>query len=1018
MNESVFNALLKLSYFIIKQNDVSQEAAFLISIKDYLAKFNIYIEGQVLFNKYRNQKNSLLPNQKKIQSYYKGEDIKSLCYRFDNELLMHEKFFIAVCLVECTSKCGLYTKKTQEIIRLLVISCGINTREFTTINNFILEKDEQRLIHLSDLYISNSEENINDDLEGAWIEKNRPSEMVNIPKIVCDTLKGKIFFHYQQNLNNILFKYKGEEPLYFNKDLINQGELYLFKNKDKLLFDNKVIIDYKELSNIILNQGTKKAIVFTGKSIEYNSKRQFNTLKSFTFSAKSGSLVGILGGKNSEKQVLTKLLVGELAPDKGNILINGYDITQNAFKIQGLIGYVPSENRLRSGLTIYENYYFIAKLYFRNLSDRRIKELILRVFNELGLQNIISVVWNKQTKENLSELQQRLICLGLEIIKDPAVLVLEEIFDDLTPIETQSLIGVLREQAMKGKLIIASSTPPLLFNVKEFDSVWLFDREGYPIYNGKPDALHSYFCSQAKITKEDSAIVTSQEIWQIINRKEIEPGREYTNKREISPKGWFELYNQKIAPKIKIHGFRNVLPQTKVRLQDLDKQLVVFLKRDLIAFFRQPPLFLRYFLVFVAVAILTGLFCRHSSFGSYSFGKNENLSFFYFLNTINSLVFGIWIGVEAIKREGAFYWLNKLYKLSSISYFSSKISLHCLLLAVLFSFYTFITYAIIGHLSLAVKHSFVYLLIGVAGSTVGYNISIYTKSIRNVYLLAIVLISFQIIFSGQIVPFEKFPIGLQGEKNVPVIADLSLIKWGHEALVVDQAVENKYTRIFFNEEKFLGLSKLYNEIILPELQNKVNNCFYLQNEKEDDSGLRKNLDFIKEEIEKMPQNFDVFPFEFVSSLNVEDFNEGIGMECINYINYIQYYLFEETDNKIAVVKIKTDSISMSGDSLLKEKYYNESIHKIVTKVDNPDEIEFNHNMEGVPAIYPIYISPNSNIGRSHLYASHKLFNGHYIKTFWFNVLVIWLAIGMAYIFLITEFIHYTRNILNKYFKNR
>lgn len=1018
MNDSVINVLLKLSYFIIKQNNVSVETDFLIAIKGYFQRFNISVDSDVLATKFQFQKHGSKPNQKNYQQHSRDNDIKSICSNFDSQLLIHEKLFIVICLVECSSRCGFYTRITNDIINQLVINCNINTKDFKNIKEFILEKDEQKLILHSDLFISSAKEDINDELEGSWIEKNRPSEMVNIPSIICEDIKGKVFFNYQQSLNNILFKYLGGDSIYYNKELIKPGEIYLFKNKDKLVFNNKVILDYKELSTIILKQFNNRSVVLTGNSIEYNSKRQFNSIKSFTFSEKSGSLVGVIGGKKSEKNVLIKLLVGELTPDKGNITINGYGIKQNSFKTQGLIGYVPEEERLRGGLSIYENYFYTAKLYLRNYSNNQIKELILRTINELGLQNLVSVIWNRQTKENLSEVQLKLICLGFEIIKDTSIILFEEAFRGLTPIEAQTLIGILREQAMKGKIIIASSTPPLLFNIKEFDRVWFFDKGGYPIYNGKPDTILSYFSEISKKNGGDNDSYSNLEVWQVINKHTLDKNAEFTNKREISPAGWHNYYIENIAPKIKIHGFRNVLPQSRVKLPDLDKQLFVFLKRDLKAFFRQPPLFFTYLSVFVAVAFLTGIFCRHSKLEHYSFMSNGNLSFFYFLNSLNSLVLGIWIGVGSINREGAFYRLNKLHNLSSISYFSSKISLHILLMVVLFSVYVIISYSIIEHLASAFKHFLIYLLLGVAGSTSGYNIAIYTKSARMVYLLSITIVSFQILFSGQIVPFEKFPPSLNNNKKyVPVVADLSILKWGHEALIVEQAVNNRYSKQLFDEEKFLSLAELYIEHLLPEMQKKVNNCFYLNDNSEDIYALDKNLTIVRNEIEKIPEYFDVFPFEFVSSLEPENFNEEIGLECINYINYIQYHLFEESENREKSLKNKIDSIAAVDSSILKEKYYNESVHHLVTNLDNLKNSFTVENDELIPSIYKVYLSPDSNFGRSHLYAYQKLFNGHYVKTFWFNIIVLWLAVGVAYIFLVTEFIHFARNLLNKYVRN-
>ena len=109
--------------------------------------------------------------------------------------------------------------------------------------------------------------------------------------------------------------------------------------------------------------------LFLCQLMNYNSglDAMENPIHSLTVREQSGSLIGILGKEGSGKTTLLKLLAGHIAPDKGNIEINGYDLQKNRYLLKDIIGYVPEEDLLFEELTVYDNLLMNARLYYSSL---------------------------------------------------------------------------------------------------------------------------------------------------------------------------------------------------------------------------------------------------------------------------------------------------------------------------------------------------------------------------------------------------------------------------------------------------------------------------------------------------------------------------------------------------------------------------------------------------------------------------------------------------------------------------
>ena len=79
-----------------------------------------------------------------------------------------------------------------------------------------------------------------------------------------------------------------------------------------------------------------------------------------------------MGGSGVGKSTLLNVLNGNLKPQKGEILINGYNLYEEKEKLKGVIGFIPQDDLLLEDLTVEQNLYFNAKLCLDDYDEEKI----------------------------------------------------------------------------------------------------------------------------------------------------------------------------------------------------------------------------------------------------------------------------------------------------------------------------------------------------------------------------------------------------------------------------------------------------------------------------------------------------------------------------------------------------------------------------------------------------------------------------------------------------------------------
>ena len=165
-----------------------------------------------------------------------------------------------------------------------------------------------------------------------------------------------------------------------------------------------------------------------------------------------GSVYGLLGPNGAGKTTTIRMLLNIIAPDEGTIRIFGEPHSKAG--ITDRVGYLPEERGLYRKMQVRRVLRFLAQLkgMSRTDADRRIDEWLVR----LGLKTA-DKDWGNAKVDELSRGMQQKVQFISTLIHDPDLVILDEPFSGLDPINAQSLKDIVVELRQRGKSVIFST---------------------------------------------------------------------------------------------------------------------------------------------------------------------------------------------------------------------------------------------------------------------------------------------------------------------------------------------------------------------------------------------------------------------------------------------------------------------------------------------------------------------------------------------------------------------------------
>ncbi len=173
----------------------------------------------------------------------------------------------------------------------------------------------------------------------------------------------------------------------------------------------------------------------------------FTAVEDLSFNVRSGRVFGFLGPNGAGKTTTIRMIVGITAPDEGTIELFGQRMSPD---LQNRIGYLPEERGLYKKMKIVDQL-----RYFAALKDVPTAEADKRIDRWLERMNLAE--WKNKKTTDLSKGMQQKIQFISTVLHDPDLLILDEPFSGLDPINVEFMIEVLAEFKTQDKTIIFST---------------------------------------------------------------------------------------------------------------------------------------------------------------------------------------------------------------------------------------------------------------------------------------------------------------------------------------------------------------------------------------------------------------------------------------------------------------------------------------------------------------------------------------------------------------------------------
>jgi len=226
---------------------------------------------------------------------------------------------------------------------------------------------------------------------------------------------------------------------YINSSPLIAGDQVTIGNSTFLFDGNK--LTPSELSG---------AIALNASAVGYATAKGAQLISGINFAAERGTLTAIVGPSGAGKSTLLRLISGQLAPSTGSVTVFGADIFRNYEQVRAHVGFVPQADIVHSQLTARASLRFGADLRFpEDVSDQELDQRVETVLASLGLARHADKPVGK-----LSGGQRKRVSVALELLTEPALLLLDEPTTGLDPGYERSTMQLLLQLADSGKTVI------------------------------------------------------------------------------------------------------------------------------------------------------------------------------------------------------------------------------------------------------------------------------------------------------------------------------------------------------------------------------------------------------------------------------------------------------------------------------------------------------------------------------------------------------------------------------------
>lgn len=1005
MSEKILNAILRIFAVVARQDEVTHQEREQInefleehlnekSIPEFAGRFNHYVE------------------ETKHESFEADvANLRQICNDLNNEITRKQKIVIILELIRIVFADAQMTSREEDLLGVAASEFKVDTEDLEAMKRFVSAKEASAFDQPAFLVIDENEHGVYK--AGHHIRRTH--------------LNGFIAVLYIESADIYFIRYQGKADVFLNGVPVRRGSIGVFAVGSTLRWDRDEPVFYGDVLNLFKQVKGKSRLSFKASNIGFTFPNGRIGLREVNLNEESGRLVALMGASGAGKSTLLHVLNGSEKPTTGEVIINGINIHTNPERIEGVIGFVPQDDLLIEDLTVYQNLYYAAKLCFNDRNEEEIDHLVLRVLSDLGLEETKDLKVGTPLQKTISGGQRKRLNIGLELLREPAVLFCDEPTSGLSSRDSENIIDLLKELSLKGKLVFAVIHQPSSDIFKKFDRLLILDTGGYQIYYGNPvDAIvHFKRCIDMLNSEQgechECGNVNPEQIFNIIETKVINEYGHFTNDRKISPERWNEFYKKQasippVAPS-------EDEPHSTLRLPGRLRQAVLFAARDLQAKLHNKQYLYINLLEAPLLAFILAFIVRYyniddHSLEGYFFGRNLNIPAYFFMSVIVALFMGLTVSAEEIIRDRKILKREAFLHLSRSSYLLSKLSILFSLSALQTAMFVLVGNYLLEIRGMFPEHWLILFTTSCFANVLGLNISSSFNSAVTIYILIPLLLIPQLVLSGVVVKFDKLNPVIGNTTTVPFVGDLMASRWAFEASMVTQFKDNDYEKMFYPYEKDMATADYKKIYYIPTLETKLqyglNN--YLNPDPDVQNQLTLELRTVRNELTRELAFVGRRDQELLDGLEVGRFDTTVYHRATAFLDalknfYTLRYNNRDREKEQLITRLTNTPEKEREFQLFRERYHNEAIAEQVKNLMEQHRI-VEKDGRLIQKVYPIYKDPDPTHQvdfDAQFYMPAKHFLSRNIDTLFFNTGVIW---SMTLVLCITLYFDVLRRIID------
>ncbi len=1004
MSEELLKAIIQLFAIVAKERITEDERS---NIKEFLG---LHLNQELtryylnLFDDFCKTANRSAIDtnldEETLQFVDDWSQIMQIAKKVNQALTMPQKAVLVIKIIELVYADGSISERQENLIFYIGEALKIPNKDLRTMRQFVVGQDIEELASKNILVIDEGSDDF--DYPG--------------PRVIAKKLTGLIAILRLQEIETYLIKYLGISTLYLNSVPLKSRKIDVFPTGSTIRGNKIETIYYSDVVGKFLVEEVENEVSFVAEHIFYHFKSGRAGLQNITISEKGGKLIGVMGASGSGKSTLLNVLNGADKPSSGRVLINGIDVHEEEKKIRGVVGFIPQDDLLMEDLTVFENLYYAARLCFGHLSKHEIAMIVEKVLLSLGISETRNLKVGSPLQKTISGGQRKRLNIGLELLREPTILFVDEPTSGLSSRDSENIMDLLKELALRGKMIFVVIHQPSSDIFKMFDTLIILDVGGFQIYYGNPVESMAYFQEIVNAANKtpgacpECGNINPEKIFSIIETRVVNEFGRFTHTRKISPGQWYQYFKQKIKIP-KVNPSDDPIPGT-LYLPNWLKQFSIFVKRDVLSKLANKQYLAINFSIAPVLALFISYFVRYYEFvgvenPQYTFYHNSNIPVYFFMSVVVALFVGLIVSAEEIFHDRKILKRERYLHLSKSSYLISKVFILFTLSAI-----QTLSFMLIGNWILEIpltemRYWFILFSASCFANVLGLNISSAFDSAVTIYILIPILIIPQLLMSGVVIKFDEFNPEVGTPDGVPLIGELMASRWAFEAYMVTQYKDNPFEKKFYELKKREALSNYKRVYYLPTLESNLSEVMNHRSQwrdQSDDNPVKGSLQLLRTELSNEIRKVGA-EFPQLENLEVGKFDLATH-EATEQLLTVLKKLYS---NRAAKARSDLDSMvlamtdtpeKLAAFEREKMRFENESVTDMVENRNSLSKIvEWKGQL--IQKEYPIYFDdhrPKHLLDISaNFYNPTKHFWGREFDTLYFNITMIWVMSVLLYI---------------------